>query len=114
MHCKSFLILIFYRSQSFPPFFKCWPIGDPFHRLGSLSTPPTSSTLNVVPLVLVSFDTVSRSTDQTQCSIPICISLASYSICRLILQRCALVLLVEIGDFFMALDGFYFIYKSVG
>lgn len=64
MHCKSFLILIFYRSQSLF-FLKCWPIGDPFCRLGSLFTPPTSSTLNVVPLVLVLFDTVPRSTAQT-------------------------------------------------
>ena len=28
-------------------FFKCWPIGDPFYRLGSLSTPPTGPTLNL-------------------------------------------------------------------
>ena len=101
MHCKSFLILIFYRSQSFLPFFKikCWPIGDPFRRISPLSTPPTSSTLNPAPLVLVLLDTVSRSTGQAQCSIPIFISLASYPIFKLILQRCAFVLLVEIGPF---------------
>lgn len=114
MRCKFVLdlnLLSITLNPIFSSFFlKCWPIGDPFHRFSSLSTPPTSPTLNLAPLVsFYLLDTVSCSTDQT----------VFYTYLYLLnfipylqidfAQRCAYVLLVEIGPFFFTLDWFYFI-----